>query len=91
MNHIGIRYRSHVYFIVSKCGFGDWLILLRLLENVEELVMVEILREIRMAILGQKLPLLRSKKPKEVEKTEELEVPCQSVTEKCVIYETVPA
>jgi len=65
MKYVRANYRSHIYFMVSKCGFGDWLILLRLLENVPDLVMQEILRELRMVILGQKLPPIPSKKSKE--------------------------
>ena len=60
-NHVRDHYRAHAYFVVSRCGFGDWLILLRLLENLPELLMREVLREIRMEILGQKLPALPNK------------------------------
>ena len=76
MNHVPDHYRAHAYFVVTKCGFGDWLILMRLLENLHELVMQEILRELRMEILGQKLPALpRAKKDKKAQNEPKSELP----------------
>merc|ERR1712062_265078 len=48
--HVRGHSRPQLAFIVSKCGFGDWLILLRLLENLDELVMREIISELRMEL-----------------------------------------
>ena len=50
LNHVTGHSRPQVAFIVSKCRFGDWLILLRLLENIDELVMREIISELRMEL-----------------------------------------
>jgi len=50
LNHVRGHSRPQVAFIVSKCRFGDWLILLRLLENIDELVMREIISELRMEL-----------------------------------------
>ena len=69
-NHVRTHYRAHAYFIVSKCGFGDWLILLRLLENLNGMVMEEIMREIRMQILGQRLPAIQEAKGEKEAKNE---------------------
>ena len=80
MQHVRGNTRPELDFIVSKCGFGDWLILLRLLENIDELVMREILSELRTELRGGRSRCKRLAKPIEPEKVDTDEGDAESVS-----------
>ena len=75
LRHVRGHSRPQLAFIVSKCGFGDWLILLRLLENLDELVMREIISELRMELrkggqsYHQRIPIQPERIPIQPERT----------------------
>ena len=52
LKHVRGITRQKLTFILAKCGFGDWLILLRLLENIDAIVMREILNELWVELGG---------------------------------------